>query len=229
MANALVGERCRVVVVSGRTLVGETIAALVGVGDGFSACAADPSEVEAVVSATEPHIVVVDATDRRTAEEVARTVIEGPSDAKVALLVEEPGVWSDRACKALGAEGSLSCHLSEAEFMRMLSGLHRGERLKGGADRRPTKPSPQGPDQLRVSVLTRREREVLVLLGLGERPEDIADALSISANTVRTHVQNLMLKLAVHSRLEAVALARRAGLLDGHRSKSIHQEAGTDG
>jgi len=64
--------------------------------------------------------------------------------------------------------------------------------------------------------LTNREWEVLRLLGQGVATREIARRLHIAPHTVRSHVQRVMSKLGVHSRLEAVALARRTGLLTGH-------------
>jgi DNA-binding NarL/FixJ family response regulator len=64
-----------------------------------------------------------------------------------------------------------------------------------------------------LAALTPRERTVLACLteGAGDR-DAIAEQLHLSLNTVRTHLQNLMAKLGVHSMLEAVALVRdRAG------------------
>jgi DNA-binding NarL/FixJ family response regulator len=57
--------------------------------------------------------------------------------------------------------------------------------------------------------LTEREWEVLRLLAKGKRNDDVAAALFISPQTVQTHVRNLLGKLGVHSKLEAVALAVR--------------------
>jgi two-component system NarL family response regulator len=71
-----------------------------------------------------------------------------------------------------------------------------------------------GPDQDEdggqlLTVLTGREREVLLCLANGNRRSDVAEHLHMSPNTVRTHLQNLMAKLGVHSALEAVALTRQ--------------------
>jgi len=63
--------------------------------------------------------------------------------------------------------------------------------------------------------LTNRERDVLRLLVEGLPGEAIARRLNVSSNTVRTHVQNILSKLQVHSRLEAATLAVRHRLLDG--------------
>jgi DNA-binding NarL/FixJ family response regulator len=66
-----------------------------------------------------------------------------------------------------------------------------------------------------VATLTKRENEVLRCLASGMNRDAIASELCLSGNTVRTHIQNLMAKLDVHSTLAAVALARRAGLTGG--------------
>jgi DNA-binding NarL/FixJ family response regulator len=60
-----------------------------------------------------------------------------------------------------------------------------------------------------LAALTPREREVLACLVDGAGRREAAVRLRLSANTVRTHLQNLMTKLQVHSTLEAVALTRR--------------------
>jgi two-component system nitrate/nitrite response regulator NarL len=72
--------------------------------------------------------------------------------------------------------------------------------------------------------LTERERDVLILLARGKKGSRIAQELSISPNTVRTHVQNILTKLQVHSRLEAVAFAARHGLVD--ISSTVHADNG---
>jgi len=80
-----------------------------------------------------------------------------------------------------------------------------GHLTGSGAARHPT-----GPDR---GGLTRRESEVLVRLTAGSSTADIARSLAISKHTVRTHVQNLLAKLGVHSKLEASAYAVRHGLV----------------
>lgn len=62
-----------------------------------------------------------------------------------------------------------------------------------------------------AALLTRREREVLSLMVAGMNADSIAAQLFLSRNTVRTHIQNLISKLGVHSAVAAVAAARRAG------------------
>jgi DNA-binding NarL/FixJ family response regulator len=64
-----------------------------------------------------------------------------------------------------------------------------------------------------LDELTEREREVLQLLAQGMRNDDIAHKLFISPQTVQTHVRNLLAKLGVHSKLEAVAFAVKHGAI----------------
>lgn len=81
--------------------------------------------------------------------------------------------------------------------------MDRMAALRGGAPKRgPTAPS---------SELTTREREVLALITKGKTDDAIADALSLSRNTVRNHVARLYAKIGAHSRAEAIIWARDRG------------------
>lgn len=66
---------------------------------------------------------------------------------------------------------------------------------------------------VRSGALTPREREVLQLLAEGLSTRDIADRLVVSVSTVRNHVQSILTKLGVHSKLEAVTVAARQGIV----------------
>ena len=61
--------------------------------------------------------------------------------------------------------------------------------------------------------LSARQLEVLKHLGSGKGTKEIAETLCISPSTVRHHVQDVLTRLKVHNRLEAVTLARRIGLI----------------
>ncbi len=74
--------------------------------------------------------------------------------------------------------------------------------------------SPESP----IEKLTGREREVLSLLAHGSGTADIAAALSITSATVRNHIQRILYKLNVHSRLEAVAYAFEHGLVSENQT-----------
>jgi DNA-binding NarL/FixJ family response regulator len=91
-----------------------------------------------------------------------------------------------------------------------------GSRWPGGmldAVHSPDRPKRDDHAELLLRSLSERERQVLALLARGYSNRRIAEACFLSLNTVRTHVQNVLVKLGVHSKLEAAALAVRQGLI----------------
>ncbi|CAM5254218.1 Helix-turn-helix transcriptional regulator OS=Streptomyces antimycoticus OX=68175 GN=SANT12839_058360 PE=4 SV=1 [Streptomyces antimycoticus] len=99
--------------------------------------------------------------------------------------------------------------------------LHQGgcaELLNPGA-----KPDDEGARLLRM--LTPREVEVLVRVAEGEYTRALAAGMGIAPYMARTHVQRVLMKLGVGSRLEAAALAARTGLLDRAASRRIASPA----
>jgi DNA-binding NarL/FixJ family response regulator len=63
----------------------------------------------------------------------------------------------------------------------------------------------------RFDRLTPRELQILQLLADGKSPDDLATELEVSRNTLRTHIQNILMKLGVHSKLDAIVAAIRHG------------------
>ena len=82
--------------------------------------------------------------------------------------------------------------------------------------RRPP-PAPPAPSPAPPTDLSPRELEVLRLLCAGQRNKDMARALHLSENTVKTHLANLYAKLQVGKRTEAQAAAYRLGLIDPNK------------
>jgi len=70
------------------------------------------------------------------------------------------------------------------------------------------------PQQVPAPKLTDREMEVLKLVARGMNNRDIAKELFISENTVKNHVRNILEKLQIHSRMEAVMIAVREKLIE---------------
>jgi two-component system, NarL family, response regulator LiaR len=116
------------------------------------------------------------------------------------------------------ANGYLTKTSSLAELIDATRAAHRGEtlippRMLGTLLARLIEKRRQRDDAMRqMSRLTRREREILVLLAQGADNDVIAQSLVISPRTARTHIQNVLAKLEVHSRLEAAAFVIRSGI-----------------
>ena len=79
---------------------------------------------------------------------------------------------------------------------------------------------PLGPGQSEQGLLTPQQHRVLELLDEGLRVAEIARRLGISETTVRNHVRAILSRLGCHSQLEAVAAARRRGIILGERGSS---------
>jgi two-component system NarL family response regulator len=76
------------------------------------------------------------------------------------------------------------------------------------------RPEEERVQQVPPPKLTEREMEVLKLVARGMNNRDIARELFISENTVKNHVRNILEKLQIHSRMEAVMIALRDKLID---------------
>jgi PAS domain S-box-containing protein len=83
------------------------------------------------------------------------------------------------------------------------------ERVEAEAEPRASKPAPAASHA--VPPLTVREGEILCWVALGLQNKEVAQKLGISLATVRNHIHNILDKLQVHSKLEAVSLAFRSG------------------
>jgi DNA-binding CsgD family transcriptional regulator len=118
----------------------------------------------------------------------------------------------------------------QAEDLPYLETLLRAFHQKPGAQ--PTglesEPSPSPPRPL-MDPLSAREQEVLHLLARGDSNQDIAEALAVATTTIKNHVSNILSKLGVTNRTQAVARARALGLrhAPGFVSASLHRS--TDG
>ncbi|WP_405457743.1 response regulator transcription factor [Streptomyces sp. NBC_00101] len=125
-----------------------------------------------------------------------------------------------RAAAALqaGASGWVAKDCSLQRLLTVIRGVLRGEThlppaLLTGVLRELTAARKHRTEsELLVESLTPREREVLCCMVAGLGRKAVAERLYLSPHTVRTHMQNVLGKLGVHSTLAAVALARRAGV-----------------
>jgi DNA-binding NarL/FixJ family response regulator len=146
--------------------------------------------------------------------EIGRRILEEcPGTKVVALTALEDERIVERALQA-GLHGYLTKNTDPATFRRALESVEDGQTVYPHRLGRHTGRAPGGSHEgLLAQQLTPRELEVLQLLAEGAASREIAGRLSISSNTVRTHVQGILSKLQVHSRLEAAAFAVRNDLV----------------
>jgi DNA-binding NarL/FixJ family response regulator len=139
-------------------------------------------------------------------------------EAKVVLLTSNADEDVLVAAIEAGASGFVTKHKPAAEVMAAIRAAAGGEMLVSSDMLARLLPRMNRQDRKGAGYdLTSRELEVLQLLAEGTPNHELAARMGISRNTVRNHVQNLLTKLGVHSRLEAVALATREGLLRTRR------------
>lgn len=118
-----------------------------------------------------------------------------------------------------GADGYLTKDRALDEIVGAVRAVHAGETLLPRSvilviAHRVAEARQQGRENTNVEPLTPRELDVLQALAQGLSSQEISEQLRIAPNTFRTHVQNIMAKLRVHSKLEAVAFALRHRLVE---------------
>lgn len=136
----------------------------------------------------------------------------------VILTVSEEDQTLFEAIKS-GAQGYLLKKIEPQELFEMLRGVSRGEAPISRATAAKilnefARQAKRGPEQpLPEERLTQREQEVLELLTKGATNKEIAQALHISENTVKNHLKNILEKLHLENRVQAVAFALQKGLI----------------
>jgi DNA-binding NarL/FixJ family response regulator len=184
--------------------------------------ASDGQEAAKTAEDTTPDVVLMDVRmPKRSGIEATRVIKEVLPSTKILMLTisdEEADLYE--AIKA-GASGYLLKEISIDEVANAVRSVNQGQSLISPSmaskllsefatmvkrrDERTQMPGPR---------LTDRELQVLKLVAKGLNNKDIGDSLFISENTVKNHVRNILEKLHLHSRMEAVVYAVKEKLLD---------------
>jgi DNA-binding NarL/FixJ family response regulator len=176
--------------------------------------AGDGQEAVDKARALNPDLVLLDINmPRMTGLEALRQIKSGLPGAKVVMLtVSEEDAHLLEAIRS-GADGYLLKHLNANEFLEMLQGVERGEAaISRSMTGRLFKHVAQPPDEVEI-ILSEREVEVLRLVAAGKSNREIAQQLSVSENTVKFHLRNILQRLGVSNRAEAVMVALQKGIL----------------
>ncbi len=170
-----------------------------------------------------PDLILMDITmPEMNGLEALRQIRFTLPDTKVVMLTVSEDDSDLFEAIRLGASGYLLKSLNADEFLEMLKGLSRGEAvmtrettarlMRGFADLA----DQQEPSPDRLSP---RELELLQLVAEGLSNKAIGQQLSVSVNTVKYHMKNILQKLGAQNRTEAVMMAIRSGLIKPESSE----------
>jgi two-component system, NarL family, response regulator LiaR len=207
-----------VVLVDDETVVTETLAlALEGIGEvEVHRSAVDLARCVALCRSVGCSVVVVALTGAEREIDLVRGLVQALPELRVVTMPNRSGRAMVSRALAAGAVGHLAMDASIRDVVKAVTvtcvggSVLSGDRLRAAARRL----GRERDDRLARAALTPRELEVLRLVALGMPTREVARQLSISLHTTRTHMQNTLTKLGLHSRLEAAAYANRLGLLD---------------
>ena len=186
-------------------------------GDGASA-------LQAVLT-HHPDVLVVDTQMPGPAvTELVRLVGQAEPATRVLLLAEDARL-APSSRPDPGGHAGMTRAVSARELAEAIRAVAAGYQViladpppdppdpPAAADQPPARPERDDHAELLLRSLSERERQILALLARGYSNRRIAESCFLSLNTVRTHVQNVLVKLGVHSKLEAAAMAVRRGLV----------------
>jgi two-component system NarL family response regulator len=191
--------------------------------EGFEVKAVAADAMRAIDMAREhrPDLVMLDLLmPGMSGIEVVGAILKASPATKVVLLTSSESAKDMLAAVKAGALGYLT---KDTPLPRLVAAMH--DVLDGGAALSPAMGGKlfaalrdllrhHGDAVARSPELTGRELEILGHVGAGKTSKEIAAELFISENTVRNHVRNVLDKLGLKSRFEAVTWAQREGLID---------------
>jgi two-component system nitrate/nitrite response regulator NarL len=197
-------------------LLAEALEALLRIAGHEVFITANPQEALAVAAAEEPDVCVIDlGFPDGDGLELLRDVRETSPEAKIVVLSGQRDPELVRAAIDLGARGFLCKDVGVVEVERAVRQVVDGvvviDPLVAQSLTHQRRRRPDDIEWL-ISFLTQREREVLRRIVTGQTTEEMARDMAVTRSTARTHVQNVLQKLGVHSRLQAVAAV--AGRVD---------------
>lgn len=217
------GEWIRILLADGQSLFREAVKVVLESERGLKVVAEAGDGLEAVAAAerSQPDVALIDM-NLANCEGIRATylITERVPACAVCVLAEEEDEGALVDAVEAGATGFVTKESPLSELIGAARALHAGEtllppRMLGPLlSRLIQRRREQDEAHRKTSALTRREREVLALLADGADNDGIAQTLVISPQTARTHIQNVLGKLGVHSRLEAAAFVVQNGIMD---------------
>lgn len=202
----------RILIVDDHPVVCAGLTSMLSTQPGFEVIgsAASGEEALAILKRSNPNVMLLDlrmpGMDGIAVLRALNGIDSPPAVIVLTSFEKEEDIY--RSIRA-GAQGYLLKDTSESEMVAAITTVDAGERYI------PRRISARLANRMLRADLTGRELSILELLAEGSTNKEIAGSLKISDNTVRHHVNNIMDKLKVSDRTEAVVTAIRSGILSG--------------
>src|ERR1043165_3279592 len=224
-------KRILVLVIEDNRLVRDGLAALLDAQPDFKVVAAAEGANAGLlqVRTTKPHVVLVDAAlGNHDSHRLVETVRKEAPESKVIVMDLLPAQEDVIAFIQAGANGFIVKDATIEDFVRTIRSVAEGADvvppaltgtlLSHIADQAVTRSTTA---VLEAVQMTKREREITSLIADGLSNKEIAQRLNIATYTVKSHVHNILEKLALHSRLQIAAHAHKKPPLKGDRRKFV--------
>ena len=202
--------KIRVLCVDDHPVVRDGIAAIINLQPDMVLAGAAATGGEALERFFElrPDVALVDLQlpDMSGFDLIKKIKDKSPNARIIVLSSHEGDVDIQRALEA-GAQGYVAKGIVRGELLETIRSVHTGKR------RLPAAVAQKLAEHMADEPISARELEVLSLMAAGKRNKEIASELSIAEDTVKMHVRNILSKLQVNDRTEAVTIALRRGII----------------
>jgi DNA-binding NarL/FixJ family response regulator len=203
-------EKIRVLCVDDHPVVRDGLTAIINLQPDMTLVGAAATGAEGLgrFFALKPDVALVDLQlpDMSGFDLIKKIKDKSPNARIIVLTSHEGDVDIQRALEA-GAQGYVAKGIVREELLETIRSVFMGKR------RLPSAVAQKLAEHLADEPISPRELEVLSLMAEGRRNKEIASELSIAEDTVKMHVRNILSKLQVNDRTEAVTIAMRRGII----------------
>jgi DNA-binding NarL/FixJ family response regulator len=205
----------RVLCVDDHPIVREGLASIIALQPDMELVGAAESGVEALrlfqatpLDVAPPDVAIIDLRLKdMSGHELTRQILSHSPGVRIIILTSFEGDADIERALAAGARGYVVKGTARDELLTAIRAVHAGRRHIPGSV------AEKLAEHLGSEKLSERELQVLREIAVGKRNKEIGAALGIAEDTVKMHVKNVLEKLEVNDRTEAVTVALRRGIL----------------
>jgi DNA-binding NarL/FixJ family response regulator len=202
--------KIRIVCVDDHPIVRDGLASIFGLQPDMELIGAAESGAQALNLARQlhPDVILVDLRlPDMSGHELTRQILAHSPQARIIVLTSFEGDADIERALSAGARGYVVKGIVREELLGAIRAVHAGKKYIPG------QLAEKIAEHLGLEKLSEREMQVLHEVAKGKRNKEIAAELSIAEDTVKMHVKNILEKLQVSDRTEAVTVALRRGIL----------------